>query len=138
MTDYGAMADEAINAPINITKPVAPVLSRDYSSPSVSKTGRTLGKELASIAAGFILTWFIFWAYLSWDNFSSHYSADTVTNRFKAATLFVIQVMSLYFLAYGGLMYYLTRNNVYISYIIIAVIFILVAVIGTSLEWLST
>lgn len=136
MTDYARLADEAINAPQQTTSSeTMPLLG---AAPSVSNKGRSLGKELASIAAGFILTWFIFWAYLSWDNFSSHYSADTLTNRFKAATLFVIQIMSLYFLAYGGLMYYLSRDRVYMWYIIIAVVFILIAILGTSLEWLST
>jgi len=102
------------------------------------KNGKTVAKELAAVAAGIILTWFIFWAYLTWDNFSSHYSADTLANRAKAATLFVFQIMSLFLLAYGGLMYWFSRESIYIYYIIIAVVFILISILSTTLEWLST
>jgi hypothetical protein len=110
-----------------------------FSSENISKkNGKTVTKELTAIAAGIILTWFIFWAYLTWDNFSSHYSADTLANRAKAATLFVFQIMSLFLLAYGGLMYWFSRESIYIYYIVIAVVFIFISILSTSLEWLST
>jgi hypothetical protein len=112
---------------------------------------RTVLKEMIAIAAGIILTWIIFWAYLTWDNFSEYYGRSSwasftavskgdgsLTERAKAATLFVLQIMSVFLLAYGGVMFWTTKERIYLWQIIIAAVLILVVILSTALELLST
>lgn len=102
------------------------------------KPSRTLVNEMVAIAAGILLTWLIFWAYLSWDNFSSHYGGLSLTARAKAATLFVLQIMSVFLLAYGGVMYFMSKEKIYLWQVIIASVLVVIAILSTALEWLST
>lgn len=109
------------------------------------------GKEIIAIAAGIILTWVIFFAYLSWDNFSSYYGRSSwasftavskgdgsLTEKAKAATLFVLQVMSVFLLAYAALMFYFSRRNIYMLQLIVAAVLVVVVILSTAMEWLST
>jgi len=113
--------------------PKAPLASEASKKPS-----RTVVSEMIAIATGIILTWVIFWAYLSWDNFSSHYGSVSLTARAKAATLFVLQIMSTFLLAYGGVMYFMSKERIYLWQVIIAAVLIVFAILSTALEWLST
>jgi len=111
----------------------------------------SVGKEIFAVIIGIILTWVIFWGYLSWDNFSSFYGRSSwasftavskgdgsVTERARATTLFVMQILSVFLLAYSALMFYFSRRNIYMLQLIFAVVLVIVVILSTSLEWLST
>lgn len=115
------------------------------------KGKRPVLNEMIAIAAGIILTWLIFWAFLTWDNFSEYYGRSTwasftavskgdgsLTERAKAATLFVLQIMSVFLLAYGGVMFWTTKERIYLWQVIIAAVLVVIAILSTALEWLST
>jgi hypothetical protein len=119
--------------------------------PTVTHNKRTVLREMIAIAAGIILTWIIFWAFLTWDNFSEYYGRSTwasftavskgdgsMVERAKAATLFVLQIMSVFLLAYGGVMFWTTKERIYLWQIIIAAVLIVFVILSTALEWLST
>lgn len=107
--------------------------------------------EMISLAAGIILTWIILFSFLSWDKFSSFYGRSTwasfsavdkgsgsMVERAKAATLFVLQVLSVFLLAYASLMYYFSRRHIYILQIVLATLVVVISILGTSMGWLST
>lgn len=102
-------------------------LEDEISFLQTGKSKDTFLTNAIAALAGIVFTWIIFWAYLSWEDFSSFYGRNSWTTfisinrgdgslaeRATAATLFVLQIMSSFLLMYSILMYVFTKKKFFI------------------------